>query len=846
MRISIDYRGDQQTAENMQNKEEPCDEITLDDVPININSLTEEQKEQAKQYPKGEEYRVLTLKPEGAGHNTSLLAVAAKCHQMGATYDQCLEHLSSQYNQTRPDYNTAPKRAADRVWRSGGDTSKLVDSSSEARPEAKHDILAKLSRTMKAEIIAASPTQDPAKIFTLEIIDGLFAPNDIINIQIGALEAGTLTQVKNITALMRRNRKHLEDYKFLNPATFKNVNGVENPNSPTNNISTRCNANVKKRDWMVLEFDPDVRKSLEAQQADSEKFSNFAMTMAKFAPLIMALDTGGKSIHYWFDATGISKGVHTAFFNTACIHGAVKSQIARMPNTPAAAEGRNAQEVIYFDPDRDAAPGEWELADFEEAIGLPSSLDVYYNTSKQNFISRDNLETWISFDRTSLRSHLAESGYRATSVQGENITPVDKAINAVQMGSNVQAVMTAASGRTAGVYDENGTRFIVTKSPTYLPAKKGAFANISRFLDGLLDHEDDQRDVFLGWLSSSIIDLRNGGKRQATNSPAQMIHIIGEPNSGKSLLLQNILKHTFGGRMASADPLFDQKQSQFNAEMFGSELLFLDDSPVLKADFQSRQTFGERIKTHTVGVGGNYRGMYQDNINIKPWWRLIRLMNTEAGTLATLPPLDEGVEDKIILLKAASMSNGPLAGEMMIDGWFEKLAEKIENELPAFIYYLLNDYKLPAELKDPSHRFPVTSYKNPWILEEISQSSTESYVLGRIDKGISVLMPTTKAPDGEIFRRDYRGTAEDLYEALLSFGDRSKQLRFTKTCPTPGVLLSQLRNLERMTDRIIFSTRAEDYPDRYDGATYWIIKPPKKDRKPQTDINAEPSDMEFD
>ena len=833
----------------MQNKNEQlCDEITLDDLPANINSLTEEQKEQAKQYP-GEEYRVLQLKPEGAGHNTSLISVASKCHKMGATYDQCLEHLLSQYNPNRADYKSAPKRAADRVWRSGGDTSKLVDSTAEARPEAKHDLLAQLSRTPKADIIAASPTQDPATVPTEDVVEGLFSPTDIINIQIGALEAGTLTQVKNIQTLMRRNRQQLSDYKFLNPATFKNVNGVENPNSPTNNISTRCNANVKKRDWMVLEFDPDVRKSLEAQQADSEKFNTFAMMMAKHAPLIMALDTGGKSTHYWFDATGISKGVHTAFFNTACIYGAdprlaVKSQIARMPNTPAAKEGRNAQEVIYFDPERDVAPGEWELASFEEEIGMPGSLEVYYNTAKQNFISRDKIETWIQFDRTSLRSHLSESGYRATSVEGENCTPVDKAINRIQMNSNVQAVMTAASGRSSGLYDENGTRFIVTKSPIYLPARKGAFANISRFLDGLLAHEDDQRDVFLGWLSSSIINLRNGGKRQANNSPAQMIHIVGEPNSGKSLLLKNILKHIFGGRMASADPLFDQKQTQFNAETFGSELLFLDDSPVLKADFASRQIFGERIKTHTVGVGGNYRGMYQDNINIQPWWRLVRMMNTEAGTLATLPPMDEGVEDKIILLKAASMSQGPLAGEMLLDGWFEKLAEKIENELPAFIYYLLNDYKLPEHLKDPSHRFPVASYKNPWILEEINQSSIESFILSVIDKAATVLMPATKAPSGDIFRRDYRGTAEDLYEALMSFGDRQKQLRFSKTCPNPSVLLSQLRNLERMTDRIIFSSRSEEYPDRYEGATYWIIKPPTKDRKKQTEI--EDADMDFD
>ena len=138
----------------------------------------------------------------------------------------------------------------------------------------------------------------------------------------------------------------------------------------------------------------------------------------------------------------------------------------------------------------------------------------------------------------------------------------------------------------------------------------------------------------------------------------------------------------------------------------------------------------------------------------------------------------------------------------------------------------------------------MASYKNPWILEEINQSSIESFILGTIDKGITTLMPTTKAPDGTIFRRDYRGTAEDLYEALMSLGDRQKQLRFSKTCPNPGVLLSQLRNLERMTDRIIFSSRCEEYPDRYEGATYWVIKPPTKERKAQTALSDQGADFD--
>ena len=808
------------------------DEIRFEDVP-NAVFLTEEQKEQGRVMPEDQQYKVLRLKPIGDGHNSSLLTVAVKAHQMGATYEQTLELLNEQYDPTRADYGSAPSRAVNRVWKSGGDLSKLVDQDSERRPEADASLLAKQPRVTRDEIKGMSPQEKPGKVKTLEVIGKMFDPNDIINIQFSALETGTLIKSGDLSDFLTTSSRKIGEYKFLNPSIFKDVKGCINPNSPDKKISKRCNANVKKRHWMVLEFDPDSAKSKEEQQEDSERFNGFAMMMANHAPLLMALDTGGKSTHYWFNAKGLNPKVHRAFFNIACAHGAdprlsVKSQIARMPNVPAEKEGRRAQKMIYFNPQMELSPSDWDVKAFEEAVDIKQSREIYYNANKKDFICRDNLDSWVSLDRTMTRGMLLSEGLRGSLLEGEAQAPADIAITDLAKLKNINAVLGQASGRNAGYYEENGTRFVVKKSPSFIKPVKGSWGTISDFIDSLLGSEPEQRDVFLGWLSASLKDLRNDGKRSARYSPAQMMHIVGEPNSGKSLLLQNILTPAFGGRRASADPLFEQKPSQFNAEMFGAELLYLDDSPVLKTDYASRSNFGERIKTHTVGVGGNYRAMYQDNVDLKPWWRFIRLMNTESMTLATLPPMDEGVEDKIILLKGTSLKKGSFKEFMESPGWFDRLATMISEEMPGFIHFLLNDYQLPGKLRDLENRYPVCSFKSSWVMREVSQSSAETFVSNLVENMSSTIFPLTK--DG---RQAYEGTIDELYDILSDHGTRQQQRRFSRLVPSPQVIHSILRNLERTNDRY-------EYDSIY-GEGIWTISPDgkKKKKAPEEEIGSE-------
>lgn len=836
------------------------DEITLEDIPTPLSKedrnpldyLPPELRKQAAKLSPDKAFTVLGLRDEGFGHNDSLLSVAATCFNMGVSFDDTLDHLQAAYSPDRMDYETAPKRAVTRVWQAEGDLTKLVDQDAEITPDAKEEMLVRFRRTPNTSLVENSP----GKLATsaIDIIGRLFKETDIVNIQHTALEYGTLVKVTDIPAFLEKHGCPLEDYKFLNPATFKKVEGVPNTKHPQQKVSTRCNDNVKSRNWMVLEYDPEKTKDEKTKLIESERFNTFAMAMGEFAPLIMAIDTGGKSTHFWFDASGLKPATRRGFFNLACLHGAdprlsVKSQIARMPNTPAAGDGRGPQKVLYFDPDGDNTPDNWNLKGFEDFIRQNKQLEYYYNGENKTFLTRDNMDSWVALDRTSLRSHLQEKGFRATPMEGEPIAPLDLVINGIQLDKNVEAVLSGASGRHAGLYEENGHRVIVKKSPTFIKPRRGKWPTIHDFLEGLFGHEPDQLEVFFGWMADSITKLRNDGKRRAVWGPCQMLHVIGPPNAGKTLLLKDILTPCFASRVACADPLFRKFSSEFNSEMFGAELLFLDDSPVLEQNYSFRQEFGERIKSHVVGVGGAYRQMRQDRINMRPWWRFIRLMNMEPATLSTLPPLDEGVEDKLIFLRGESMEHGPLGKEMLLPGWYEKVERRIKDELAPFLHFLLEEFKLPDHLKDPKQRFPTCSFKSDELMAEIAQGSPEAYIMHRIDHEAKVSMfqpgyDEDFAEDDNPSLIPWEGTSEQLYDVLAQAGTRSSQQRFVKACPSPRVLLSQLRNLEKnQPNRIGYSKRLADWPDKKKGAEYWVSFPPDEGQATLEEIDPEIADL---
>lgn len=797
-------------------------------------------------------YTVLELDPPGSGHNASLLKVAAICYKMGVEFEDVVTHLENQYDPSRIDYRTAPRRAVQRVWGCEGNLEQITSGEDFGSATLQEECLLRFRRVQKEEIPEHSPHRDPEKVDPLKIISSLYKEEEIINLQMSAFEVGTLAKAGELGKLFKDSNTTIDHWKFLNPAHFKKEKGVENPLDKDRRISTRCNANVKARPWVVLEMDTD-------DSTQTERFTGFCLQLAKFAPLHMVVDTGGKSLHFWFDGRTGDKANIRGIFKLACLHGAdprmaVKSQIARMPNVSAEKEGRRRQTLLYFDPEGEKKAKQWDLVGFEDFLRLNKQVEFFYHGRTKNFYMVEDSQSWVALDRGSVKTHLAEMGFRQEKGEVERVSPVDSMINTLQKTKCVDAVIPSLCGRQAGYYEENSYRFIVQRSPELLTPAKGTWGTIRQLLDSQFGWCEPQLQVFLGWLSSSVKDFRNEGRRISRFSQAQFLHIAGEKDAGKSLLLSNILPALFGHRAETAIDLFKKGAQEYNAHLFGAELLYLDDSKELETGYAFRAAFGEKIKELTVGAGGgaSFRGMFQDKISVRPWWRFIRMMNTEPATLATLPPLEDGIEDKLILLRARSMNEGPFAALKLINpNWFAGVEASIKKEIPAFLYYLLKEHEIPAPIRDPNHRYAVMSYKNPELILDFEQTEPHTQLLHKIDcESVERLFGQAEfgdPTDPVILQTPWKGAAHQLYDVLMSVGTRTSQMRFQRMCPTTQVLVSQLRRLETTRpSRVAYSRRQDEFPQKIEGGEYWIIYPASYKRRKkeievcQAEINEDP------
>ena len=102
-------------------------------------------------------------------------------------------------------------------------------------------------------------------------------------------------------------------------------------------------SNTGPRHYLVVEFDEGTHDS----------HASLIQHLALHAPLCMAVDSGGKSIHAWFDVKERSEDSTRRFFQLACQLGAdpatwTRSQFVRMPQGRRA--NGNLQKIIHFNP----------------------------------------------------------------------------------------------------------------------------------------------------------------------------------------------------------------------------------------------------------------------------------------------------------------------------------------------------------------------------------------------------------------------------------------------------------------------------------------------------------------
>jgi len=566
----------------------------------------------------------------------------------------------------------------------------------ELRANRSLPLILKNHKWIYADIQKDSPTALPESEVenSWKHVLALFKPEDVVWIG-NTFDSGKVEHQRNFRSAQEWLTEPTIPGQFTCPATFKN------------SIHSRSNENVLARRFLVIESDILTKDQVGAifKWLKDEVGLN----------LRAVVDTAGKSLHGWFDypKKAILEELEIILPQLGCDPGLFRaSQPCRIPGVM-----RNGkyQSLVYLQTEGKGRSPKQPSSVFP----LP---DLYYDGSGTTYWRANDSGGWQKINERSLELELMAQGY-GTKPQGTDpLTPVQRTKRDIQIKQDVVYAGPLA-GCSQGFREVAGQRILVTQSPKIIEPKAGEWKTLRQLFENLFKNDTvDQTPYLYGWFKSAYQSLRTG-----KHTPGQCLAVAGPPNAGKSLI-QNIATAIFGGRAAKPYQFMTGKTA-FNAELFGAEHLMIEDESA-STDIRTRTTLGAFIKMITVNRTQSCHGKNKQALTLTPWWRLTISVNEEPEHLMVLPPMDDSVKDKIILLKAFRQ---PMP--MPTETSEEKAAfwAQLESELPAFLAFL-EEYQIPNELRD--ERFGVKTFHNPELLTALSELQPEIRLLNIIDSAL--------------------------------------------------------------------------------------------------------------
>ena len=329
------------------------------------------------------------------------------------------------------------------------------------------------------------------------------------------------------------------------------------------------------------------------------------------------------------------------------------------------------------------------------------------------------------------------------------------------------------AGHPAGIAElSGGVRVLVTRTSRPVEAAKSdECPRFEKFLAALLCDEEDKKNPInqvpyaLAWMKCAYETLQRGDMR-----PGQLLALCGPGTCGKSFL-QILITELLGGRYA--DPYdYMTGKTNFNEDLSEAEHLPMGDKA---ADYQIsvRKKFAAKIKEFCVESSMRVHGKGKKGIALHSFRRLSISVNHEPEHMLIIPPLDDDMRPKVMLLKCCD-ATAELSEDRKIN------MRDFTEELPRFARFLLN-WKIPTKMKD--RRFGVCAFHHPRLLEIISDLTPEQQLLGIIDDGLWKQIEP---------KHEWSGSAEELKTLLLKTDFRDTVGRLLEWPSACGTYLARL------------------------------------------------------
>jgi len=414
-------------------------------------------------------------------------------------------------------------------------------------------------------------------------------------------------------------------------------------------------------------------------------------------------------------------------------------------------------------------------------------FEVWYHSASGKFLTKDSNQKYIQIGKDVLKSKLLRHGLNPRTQQGEYLSERDIMIDNIIMAQNVDYAGQLA-GYYVGLHTINNAKILVTKSPAIIQGNERPFPTLSGILEGLFNSGDIlQLPIVYGWLKLARESVVNSNP-----SPGQCLVLAGPKNCGKSLF-QDIITEILGGRIGKPYSFMAGK-TEFNSDLFAAEHWVIADE-IPHRDISHRRAFGARIKDCTVNKSMQCQGKFKESLTLTPCKRLTISLNDEPENLMILPPLDESLIDKIIMLKVDT-PEFPLDSSGVVNR--HDLWNTIKDELPGLIYHI-EQFTISKENRDT--RFGLKAFQHPDLLNSLNDMNPENKLLELIDDFLDATDQNWQGTSTELERRLTDCYSSPAGRTILSF---------------PNAATTYLKRLKKLhPDRI--STRESN------GRTLWCI-----------------------
>jgi hypothetical protein len=364
------------------------------------------------------------------------------------------------------------------------------------------------------------------------------------------------------------------------------------------------------------------------------------------------------------------------------------------------------------------------------------NVEAFYDPQSKGYWTQNAEGRWMEVNETGLKRYLKNEGFASILFEGEHLCEVEAEILRIQQHCSVSLAGPLA-GYRIGPTEICGNRVLVTSEAKLIRPQPGPHPLLDTLMENLFcDPVCDQRIYMKGWLKFALEALQTRSFR-----PGQAVAMAGERDCGKSFW-QKIITELLGGRTAKPYR-YMAGDTPFNGELFGAEHLMIEDD-VASTQLQKRRTFGSHIKAFTVNETQSWHAKGLQAMTLTPTQRLSITLNNEPENLMILPPLDESLGDKLMLLK---VHKHPMPMPTNTTEERKAFWAALKAEFPAFVWHL-NQLQIPADLASP--RFGIKHYHHPDLLAAIDANRVE---IVSISHGPVFFGAMTYIGNGPVFKR---------------------------------------------------------------------------------------------